>query len=313
MNVTDISRTSASDSGVRADSDICAIITTYEPAANLRSLIAAAIRQVGCVFLINDSGSPDVQKALDTEFAGLSGLQIHHMPTNSGIAAALNRGLDAAKSRGYKKALLLDDDTRIGQHLVLKLIEAWERLEREGYEPGVIGVSRAAVLPPPGVPADEEKAAGWLPVRGVITAGSIVDIKSAGRVGAFREEFVIDAVDYEFCARLRQNGLLVARLSDALIEQPVGESKTVRIAGLKFSTTNHSPLRRYYMYRNNLIFAKEQLFKDPLLSLAIFWFLTKTLLLVVCFETQRPRKIKAILRGVLDGFNRRMGHASRAF
>ncbi len=63
------------------------------------------------------------------------------------------------------------------------------------------------------------------------------------------------------------------------------------------------------MYRNNLVFATEQLFKDPLLSMAIVWFLTKTVFLVACFETQRAKKIKAMFRGIRDGILRRMGHA----
>lgn len=235
------------------------------------------------------------------------------MPVNSGIAAALNRGLDAARTRQYKKALLLDDDTQIAPRLVAALVHAWERLEHEGRNPGVLGVSRAAVLLPASEPGGGSIEFGWHTARGVITAGSIVDVDSASRVGGFREEFIIDAVDYEFCARVRKSGLLVARLTEPLIEQPVGEKKTVRFAGLSFSTTNHSPLRRYYMYRNNLIFAKEQFFKDPLLSMAILWFLTKTVFLVVCFEIQRPRKMKAMFWGVLDGIRRRMGHARQSF
>ncbi len=311
--MTEISNKNGFESRARFKKEVCAIITTYEPEANLRSLVAASIQQVDRVFLINDSGSSDARKALDKEFADVSELEIHHMPVNSGIAAALNRGLDAARSRHYKKALLLDDDTRIAARLVEKLVHTWGELDNERRNPGVIGVSRAEVLLPANELDIESTECGWRPVRGVITAGSIVDVEIAGRVGGFREEFIIDAVDYEFCARVRRAGLLVAKLSEPLIEQPVGEKKTSRIAGLKFSTTNHSPLRRYYMYRNNLIFAKEQFFPDPMLSIAILWFLAKALCLVVSFETQRPRKLKAMFYGVLDGIRSRVGLVQRNF
>lgn len=313
MTLIQSSRTSASESGTQVSSGNCAIITTYEPATNLRNLITAAIRQVDCVFLIDDSGSSEVQKTLDTNFADTNGLEIHHMPKNSGIAAALNLGLAVANRRGYKKALLLDDDTQVAPHLVITLSHAWEMLERQGRKPGAIGVSRAKILPPAIGSGDEKKPPVLRAVRTVITAGSFVDIDLAKQIGGFREEFIIDAVDYEFCARLRQGGRLVARLSESMIVQPVGMMKTVELAGLKFSTTNHSPLRRYYMYRNNLVFAMEQFFKDPLLSIALVWFLIKTVFLVACLETQRARKINAMFRGVLDGIQRRLGHAQRSF
>lgn len=311
MTLTEISRTSALESGPQVDGGVCAIITTYEPAANLRNLISATIRQVDCVFLIDDSGSSEIRKTLDINFADLTGLEIHHMPANSGIAAALNRGLAAAKYRGYKKALLLDDDTQIAPQLVITLAHAWEVLERDGRKPGVIGVSRAKTLPAETESGDEKKPPVSRAVRTVITAGSFVDVDLAKQVGGFREEFIIDVVDYEFCARIRQAGCLVARLSESLIVQPVGVMKTVKLVGLQFSTTNHSPLRRYYMYRNNLVFATEQFFKDPLLSIALVWFLIKTVFLVACFETQRVRKINAMFRGVLDGIQRRLGHVQR--
>jgi len=313
MSLTNTAATSGLDSGGTLDCGICAIITTYEPAANLRNLIAAVIRQVDCVFLIDDSGSSEVRKTLDINFADVNALEIHHMPINSGIAAALNRGLAAANCRGYKKALLLDDDTQVAPHLVITLAHAWELLEGEGRKPGVIGVPRAEALLPASASGDEKKPPVLRAVRTVITAGSFVDVDIVKQVGGFREEFIIDAVDYEFCARVRQGGRLVTRLSEAMIVQPVGAMKTVKLAGLKFSTTNHSPLRRYYMYRNNLVFAMEQLFKDPLLSMAIVWFLTKTVFLVACIETQRARKIKAMFCGLRDGIQRRMGHAQRIF
>lgn len=311
--MTEKSNRNGFESRARSKKEVCAIITTYEPEASLRSLIAAAIQQVDRVFLINDSGSCEARKALDKEFADVSELEIHHMPVNSGIAAALNCGLRAARSRQYEKALLLDDDTRISAHLVDTLVQAWERLEKERRNPGVIGVSRSEVLLPANKPDDKKPETGWRPARGVITAGSIVDVEFADGIGGFREEFIIDAVDYEFCARVRRAGLLVARLTKPLIEQPVGNKTTTALAGFRFSTTNHSPLRRYYMYRNNVIFAKEQFFNDPMLSMAILWFLVKTVCLVVCFETQRPRKIKAVFFGVLDGIRSQTGHARRRF
>jgi len=308
MTLAERTNSDALQSDSQANPSVCVIITTYEPADNLGSLISATILQVGRVFLINDSGSPQIRDRLDVEFSKVPNLVIHHMASNCGIAAALNCGLEAASSLGFSKAVLLDDDTRITSDLVASLLRFWLQLEVEGQQPGVVGVSRSEVPLNPGGDGEIRDELEWHRVRDVITAGSMVDIECARDLGGFREEFIIDAVDHEFCARVRQRGLLVAKLAKPLIEQPVGCVRTVTVAGVNFSTTNHSPTRRYYMYRNNLVFAREQLFDDPLLSMAIIWFLFKTMFLIVCMEDQRREKLAAIFRGILDGVRRRGGH-----
>ena len=311
--MTNITNTVAEDSRGRTGYSVCAIITTYAPDEKLHQLVADAAGQVDRVFLIDDSGSRDVRNSLDKELCSIKKLTMHHMTVNSGIAAALNCGLKAASSEGYEKALLLDDDTRIAPSLVRNLERAWRQMECNGHNPGVIGVSRSDDFKKVSRKREATNGIRWHPVRGVVTAGSMVDIGITCETGGFREEFIIDAVDYDYCSRLRRNGMLVARLDEALMVQPVGETKTIKVLGLGISTTNHSPLRRYYMFRNNVVLATEQFRYDPLLSIAIVWFLVKTLAKVICMEKHRTRKLKAMVHGTLDGVRRRMGHAQLCF
>ena len=293
------------------NSSVCAIITTFDPDPGLPDLVAEIAQQVRSVYLVNDSGSRDVRASLDSAFSGEPGLRVLHMEKNSGVAAALNRGIHEAAAAGFSKAILLDDDTSVSERIVEDVMLVWGCLEGAGWRPGVIGVSRKDRHSPAFDKAAEVPRKTWWSVRGVITAGSFIDIRSAIAVGGFREEFFIDAVDYEFCERIRRRGLLVARLSSKLITHSVGHAEARKLFGVRFRSTNHSPLRRYYMYRNNAVFAKEQLTRDPLLSLAIVWFLVKTALLIAFVETERPRKCKACLIGLIDGLRGQKGRAER--
>lgn len=290
-----------------AEERVCAVVTTYRPAASLIENVRLIGVQVSLVIIVDDSGTDGDFSRLQSWFGGSRRVELIKQEANLGQAAALNRGLAAAFRKGYLWALALDDDSSVEPDIVRSLTGSWRAVSGDGGKPvAVMGISyrdsRTGFAEPE--PADGVR---FLEKRGVITSGSLISLDIYRQIGPFREEFFIDFVDYDFCLRARDKGYRIVKLSRFGMTHSLGYQTRRRIGWFFVETTNHAPLRRYYMYRNSMILAREQFLRDPLFSLAVVFFSLKTVLLVLFFEKNRYYKIRMMWRGIIDAFSRRMG------
>jgi rhamnosyltransferase len=104
-----------------------------------------------------------------------------------------------------------------------------------------------------------------------MTSGNLLNLSAYQVVGPFLDELFIDFVDVEFCLRLRQKGFLVVQANRAILKHNLGNITNVKILFKQLRTSNHSPLRRYYITRNRFFVwnkyhefdvAKEAIAKD---------------------------------------------------
>lgn len=291
--------------------DICAVISTFNPTEAIVENLRRISPQVSRVFLVDDSGSSEMSGRLSEWGKGVHNLVVVTQGANTGQARALNCGISRAKAEGYTWILTLDDDTSVEPDMVERLVDAWRRLASEGAKPvALIGMSYRDTGGPPG--EDSSSDGEWAcEKRGIITSGSLFPIAVFDYVGPLREEFFIDSVDYDFCLRARTAGARVIKLGQIGMTHSLGHLSSHRVGPFAVTTTNHSPLRRYYMYRNSLILAREYFFKDPLYAIAVVLFNLKTLLLVSLVEKDRAEKIKMMMAGTMDALLYRMGKSQR--
>ena len=294
--------------GLPADKrGICAVVTTFQPSADLVANIKLIVGQVARVIIVDDSGTAEGWQRLRLWFRDMRTVEILSQPYNLGQATALNCGIAAAQSRGYQWILTLDDDTSVESDLVGNLIRSWNTLSGDGGKPvAVIGASHRDGSTGC-IEAHAENDRWFLEKRGIITAGSLFPVAVYQEIGPFRDEFFIDSVDYDFCLRARAAGYRVVKLSRVGMTHSIGSRTRHHLGCLTVETTNHTPVRRYYMYRNSLVLALEYLFRDPLFSFAVVFFNFKTLVLVLVFEEYRARKVGMMWRGTIDALAHRMG------
>jgi rhamnosyltransferase len=145
-------------------------------------------------------------------------------------------------------------------------------------------------------------------VKYVITSGSLVSLRAYRQLGGFRDEFFMDCVDVEYCLRARAGGFRVLRVSKQLMEHSIGQLTEHRLLWKETGTSNHSPMRRYYMMRNSLILAREYLLKEPGWVVATLWSKVKLTLLVALYEQDRLTKLRYSALGFFDGL---MGNTTR--
>jgi rhamnosyltransferase len=134
-----------------------------------------------------------------------------------------------------------------------------------------------------------------------ITSGAMTLVAAWEATGGFDEALFIDGVDYDFCLRLRDAGLVVRRVNDVTILHELGALTCRRVLGRVLYITNHSGMRRYYQVRNRLYLQR----KLRTSACRCFMSMIKEFVKVLVFERNRRVKMDYMLRGVRDGLRAR--------
>ena len=276
---------------------ICAVVVTYYPDPGIADRIEKIRKQVGQTVIV-DNGSPSSSVEEIKQIGEQPGVHLILNASNQGIARALNAGARWAASQGYRWVLTLDQDTAVGPEMVDSLSGVF-RSYPFSERVAVIGsnyrhkVTGKVWLDEGSSPAREMKT--------VLTSGSLVSVDAFEAIGGFRDDFFIDCVDHEYCLRARARGYRILMTSKPVMEHGMGFLTEHRLLGRKFGTSNHSPLRRYFVARNSVILVREFLSTEPEWVLWYLWMYAKSILLICLFEGERISKVKNTIRGCIDG------------
>ncbi len=260
-------------------------IVVYNPDYDrLIKNIDAIESQVDCLILYLNS---DIDKDKLLKYKKIIYLSEEN---NVGIARALNKIMEYAYSIGADWCLLLDQDTIVEENCIYK----YERY---------INLYNACVLSP--VVCDDNdlerkliSSDEYVSIDMCITSGSYNNVKVWKSLGGVREEYFIDYVDWEYCARVRNNGYNVYLINDVSINHQLGKKEYHSLLWNKIFTYNHNAFRKYYITRNTIVsyrlFPLEPKFAHPYLRTI------KRLMLTILFEDDKINKVKSILLGVIN-------------
>ncbi|NOR69065.1 MAG: glycosyltransferase [Methylomarinum sp.] len=276
-------------------SDICAILTTFNPDNEFYSRVARISSQVSRVIIVNDSGRNESIIGL----AEFENVEVIYNEFNSGIAYALNRGVKVATEKGFKCFLTFDDDTVIDENYVNEIIQFIK--QHPELNIGVIALARES---------DKDSSSedvNYRVKRTLITSGSFFTLDTFEKINGFNEDLFIDLVDYDFTTKIRKNGFKLIQLKKQGMWHSVGELKIQKLFGISFRVYNHSPFRLYYQVRNSFFFLKEFLFFDSALSLLLFSHIFHILFKAIIFEKSKKQRLYFITLGLFDGLFNRLG------
>jgi rhamnosyltransferase len=286
------------DAGLVSGRQVCAILVSFHPDAELPRRAARILEQAGALVIV-DNGSGEAAHEMLRRIAADSRVSLVLNSANLGVASALNLGVERVRALGFAWMLLLDQDSDLNDDMLTSLIEV-----RAGYPEAarvaVIGAGFGEERPAPG--------AAWQEVESVITSGSLIPLALHAAIGPFRDEFFIDYVDSEYCFRARAQGYRVIRTAKPLMSHTIGAPTRHDLLGIAKWTTNHSPDRRYYIARNDTVMLREYggypFGSWALKSLARR---LRTCKRIVLYERSKARKIAAVSAGWWDGVRGRMG------
>ncbi len=238
--------------------------------------------------------------------------------TNYGIAKALNQGFYWALEQGYSQVVAFDQDSHPAPGMLQTMIDVFS------YYDDI----QLAVVAPKIVDAKVNFQARYLRQKNkllfervscdegvlenvtyIITSGSLHDLTAYQRIGPFRDDFFVDYVDTEYCLRARKKGYKLVVACQAQLNHRQGERQERVLWGSDHYPTFHSPLRWYYISRNRIQMLKNYAIRFPHWLTYEIVASVYTFLRMLLFETKKIVKLRALVRGTLDGILGRMGKA----
>ncbi|GKZ04239.1 glycosyl transferase family 2 [Paraclostridium bifermentans] len=274
---------------------ILAAIVTYNPdLERLQKNINAIEPQVEHLIIV-DNGSKNIN--LISRIKGECKIKIDLIENkeNIGIASALNQALDYAYKNNFDWILTLDQDSICDINMISEMKSQYEKEDNKNIAliaPNILDEN--ITLKPQDIKEGIEYTGP------VITSGSLTKTNIAKNIGGFVDKLFIDQVDFDFCLRLKDSGADILKVNRAIIYHQLGEISEHKLFGKTITTTNHSPIRRYYYYRN-LIYMYEHHKENhkEWINLEIKHAI-KNIPRIILFEKNKTDQIKSITKGILD-------------
>jgi rhamnosyltransferase len=277
---------------------ICAVVTTYHPGPEFGVNIALLRSQVDDVIVVDDGSSPQ-SLARTQEICRKNGVTLLANASNLGIATALNVGCSAAVERGFEWVATFDQDSSITPNFISSMLDV-------GCSSTLIGivapqyVDRASGEAMPQHDVDQQE------VMATMTSGSMLRLSAYRKAGPFRNDFVIDFVDHEYCLRLRSVGLRIVKAPNACLIHSLGRTRYHGFGRRRVVVTHHSATRRYYITRNRLCVLWRYRREYGWLLLDLRAFLMETIKIVL-YEEHKLQKLRATILGLVDFARGKMG------
>jgi rhamnosyltransferase len=286
-----------------AEKEICAIVTTFHPQADVPQNLKLLREQVDGVLVVDNGSSLN-------ELAPLSrmrerqeiGLIENHV--NLGVAAALNIGVRWAQLQGFKWVALFDQDSRVLAGFTKAVFECYAAHPAKDH----VGLLSGRYVDPIANRVFSPRLGIDGAPHNVITSGCVIPMSTFDVCGLFEENLFIDFVDVEYCMRIRKQGYLIAITEQAVLLHALGVPDEFRILGFgPYWTPNYPGKRLYYRNRNRIWMMTQYLFDDPAWCTRMCIAFGKEMAKVALGEKNKYQKIKWSLNGAFDGILGRMG------
>lgn len=284
---------------------VFSLITTYQPEiVSLKSLVDNLSRQTDFVVISNNSNFDISLEDIQAN----APLHILNFGKNLGIAEAQSIGMKWAFENGADFVLQMDQDSTPHENMVQELMHCYNEMTVAGKNPGLVGVQDYDKITGEVNQARVKKGTpitdSYYDVDSTLSSGSLIPKKAWEVVGGMRDDLFIDAVDHEYCWRLRHAGFKVIRNKNALLAHRLGDGR-YKIMNV-LSVGMPSPFRHYYATRNIFLLLKEK-------HVPLFWKISSLIKLsgkVVFYPIFLPKgkeRFRFFIKGIRDGIAGRSG------
>lgn len=272
---------------------VAAVIVTFNPDSILIESIIELSMQLKKIFVI-DNCSVSREYIESISDLNIDGLEIILLDQNYGIGYALNRGAHLATASGYTWMLTLDQDTVISQHYISNVIEFLNSQEN------VFSVC------PRYNDVNDGSDLAYKKILYSITSGHVLNIKVLMSLGGYDEDLFIDGVDFDIFLKLNFHGYDTYLLNSLFLRHRLGDEPN-DVPFFNRIHTYHSPLRRYYIYRNMIILAKR--YYKPYSAFVFKSIVASCLYLctILLLGKRRKDSLMMIVEGLVDGVKGKLG------
>jgi rhamnosyltransferase len=273
-----------------AKRNLCAVVVWYNP--NKENVINILRYNTGVykVFVIDNSDKNN-QSVLDG--LKLDNAYYHFIGENKGIAAALNIGFEYARKYHAKWVLTMDQDS------------VFEGGDFENYKKEINNYADKNRI---GIFSARHNFANlnenvefdrYCEKKRVMCSGNIVSYHAYRQVGGYREDFFVDWVDFEFCARIKIANYRIIECTQVLLKHFLGESiMETTFFGAKKYVPDYPLWRKYYLARN--IYMTANLHKS--MRYSMYWRLVQEFKQVLLYDHSKKKwgKIRAMFAAICN-------------
>lgn len=275
------------------------VVTLYNPELDVLGNIESYIGCLRNLYVFDNS--EDVNTHIKQCLENKPNVIYVSFNKNKGIAEALNYVLDVGQDTKF--LLTMDQDTSFPTGMMeayIAQVEMWEKLN-----PNEVAIYSVRIMLKHGMVDEYSKSPEYIDCT--ITSGNIVSVSAARRVGGYNNDLFIDEVDSDFSLAIRQCGYKILRFNNMFINHLIGDVSKEQCLWFSYNTSNHSPIRRYYMMRNRLYMMK----KYSKIRRAYGISLLKIIIKVILAEKEKCKKLKYMFLGMYDFLFGNMGKYKR--
>jgi GT2 family glycosyltransferase len=244
-----------------------------------------------------------------------AGIDILPNFNKGGVAGAYNRGLERLIGKKCQVLFIFDQDSAVPDDYFTDMLDACLALDSQyfligpkifdinvnRYLPAHV-VRRFAVKP---IPITDQKH-GLVSCSSIITSGSVMSAQTYNMLGDFMEGYFIDHVDTEYSFRAMCKGVPIYINTSVVLRHEVGKRIDHKVLFFTLIQWNMGPLRQYYSARNCIHVSRRYGTKFPLLLLINIITMLQ-IPSIALYETNKRKKIVAMLAGIIDGLQGRYG------
>lgn len=281
---------------------IAACVVLYNPPDDVLLNIKSYYEQVNYLIAIDNSEKENT--IFEHECRQLfPGIIYKWQGSNTGIAGALNTACQLSIEKGYNWLLTMDQDSCFAKGDLQKMIDHIHLAQKKFANIGIIT--------PLHIVSNEETDMtneAFKKLNIVMTSGNLLNLAVYRQAGHFNESLFIDFVDYEYCIRLQQSGFTIIQDNAIRMKHSLGDFFVRHLLGFKFGVSNHNHIRRYYKTRNSLFVGfKYRKTQQKFFLLSLFYTLIYDPLIIVLYEENKIKKLKAIFYGIKDFLQKKYG------
>lgn len=285
---------------------IGAVMVTYHPDDAVFGNIVKLAEQVSDLVIVDNGSSQKFWQQFSEQYPEVKFRKITN-PKNLGIATAFNLGARALLASNCDFVMTFDQDSTLPPDYVKQLLEAYFEARKIFGVVGIFGSyyrdENSGIV----FPNHFKASSDFMIVESTISSGNLIPSVTFLKIGFFRDDFFIDAVDTEFHLRAHKAGLPLVLTRKLVLPHCLGKQSMARVLWIEFPLTSHNYIRRYYMARNRTLtyqmYAKHY---PSWFRLELRMFLGDFLTMFI-YEKDKIRKLQYTFKGIFDGIQGKTG------
>lgn len=282
---------------------ILAVVTLYYPTPETEANIRSYADAVDGLFLWDNTPPGAAAAPLPGIADGEKVVRLRRGP-NTGIGPALNAAARFMLDNGYTHLLTMDQDSRFAPGTFATYAEAAARCTPDsGF---LLFTPRRIHAAPPAPAADAPAAPGDTPgsdrpheVPDTIVSGSLIPATTLRSLGLFRADFVMDAIDTEYCLRIHRHGGRIGLIEAGRLYHRLGSPYRKRFLFWTLTGYDYAPTRTYYIARNFLCL--KRLYPEYDVRYIAKLFILRRAVRILCVERRKGAKLRALTLGLWQG------------